>query len=125
VRGSDADTHPRVSARTGGCVCVVVHARTRNFHHIDTRHQFVRCVIVVCPSTLCVLCVCVCVCVCVCDFDQCVHVRACVSIARISARSATHTGDTVIHRGGMVVRNGTAPDLVTLLEAMANEPVED
>ena len=73
----------------------------------------------------CVCCVCVCVCVCVCDFDQCVHVRACVSIARISARSATHTGDTVIHRGGMVVRNGTAPDLVTLLEAMANEPVED
>lgn len=30
----------------------------------------------------------------------------------------------VIHRGGMVVRNGTAPDLDTLLEAMAAEPVD-
>jgi len=31
----------------------------------------------------------------------------------------------VIHRGGMVVRNGTAPDLETLLEAMAAEPLEE
>lgn len=42
---------------------------------------------------------------------------------RFCVRGIPHV--TVIHRGGMVVRNGTAPDLATLLEAMANEPVED
>ncbi|MGB1598935.1 MAG: hypothetical protein ACPIOQ_39660 [Promethearchaeia archaeon] len=31
---------------------------------------------------------------------------------------------TVIHRGGMVVRNGRAPDLETLLDAMAAEPAD-
>ena len=32
---------------------------------------------------------------------------------------------TVIHRSGMVVRNGTAPDLEPLLDAMAAEPPDD
>ena len=47
------------------------------------------------------------------------------SLQSTSGGILTGNVSAVIHRGGMVVRNGTAPDLETLLDAMAAEPLED